>query len=86
MRGRKTGGRRRGSANKATVQIRELARALTLEDPAFVRALRARLRKGTEAAPIVLELLRHGYGVPTQKVVGRFTLEELITGKRREGQ
>lgn len=84
MRGRKTGGRRRGSRNKATVTIREFARSVLLDDPLYVAALKRRLRKGTEAAPVVLELFRHGYGMPTQKVVGRFTLEELITGKRRE--
>ena len=58
--GRKTGGRRAGTPNKATLEIRDAARRL-LEDPAYLRSVRARLLEGK--AP-QLEVLLHYYSYP----------------------
>jgi hypothetical protein len=58
--GRKTGGRRAGTPNKATLEIRDAARRL-LKDPAYLRSVRARLLEGK--AP-QLEVLLHYYSYP----------------------
>ena len=60
--GRKTGGRRAGTPNKATLEIRDAARRL-LKDPAYLRSVRARLLEGK--APQLEVLLHHyAYGKP----------------------
>ena len=60
--GRKTGGRRAGTPNKATLEIRDAARRL-LEEPAYLRSVRARLLEGK--APQLEVLLHHyAYGKP----------------------
>ena len=60
--GRKTGGRRAGTPNKATREIRDAARRL-LEEPAYLRSVRARLLEGK--APQLEVLLHHyAYGKP----------------------
>jgi hypothetical protein len=64
--GRKTGGRRAGTPNKATRKIRNAARRL-LEDPAYLRSVRARLLEGK--APQLEVLLHHyAYGKPKESV------------------
>jgi|CXWL01.1.fsa_nt_gi hypothetical protein len=74
----KTGGRKAGTTNKATVEIKELARSL-LEDPAYQANLKQRLRDG-EASQIEQLLYHYAYGKPTGnlKGAGEFTLEELV--------
>ena len=76
----KTGGRKAGTPNKATVEIRELARSL-LEDPAYQEKLKRRLRSG-RAQQIEGLLYHYAYGKPVQKVAlsGELTLEELVLG------
>lgn len=77
---KKTGGRKAGTPNKATVEIKELAQSL-LEDPAYRKALTRRLRAGR--AQRIEELLYHyAYGKPLQtvEVSGELTIEELILG------
>ena len=60
--GRKTGGRRAGTPNKATLEIRDAARRL-LEEPVYLRSVRARLLEGK--APQLEVLLHHyAYGKP----------------------
>ena len=69
--GRKTGGRRAGTPNKATLKIRDAARRL-LKDPAYLRSVRERLLEGK--APQLEVLLHHyAYGKPKDTVeqVGR---------------
>ena len=64
--GRKTGGRRAGTPNKATREIRDAARRL-LEEPAYLRSVRARLLEGK--APQLEVLLHHyAYGKPKDTV------------------
>jgi hypothetical protein len=58
----KTGGRRPGSPNRVTVEVREAARQL-VEDPAYRAALRTRLIRG-RAPEIEKELWHYAYGKP----------------------
>lgn len=74
----KTGGRKAGTPNKATAEIKDVARSL-LEDPVYQAKLKQRLRDGK--APQIEQLLYHyAYGKPTDnlKVAREFTLEELV--------
>ncbi len=64
--GKKTGGRRPGTPNRTTHEIRGVSRAL-LEDPAYVESLQGRLREGK--APHMEVLLHHyAYGKPKDTV------------------
>lgn len=76
----KTGGRKRGTPNKATVEIKDLARSL-LEDPIYQEKLKKRLRSG-DAQQIEALLYHYAYGKPVQtvEVSGELTLEELVLG------
>lgn len=65
----KVGGRRRGTPNNATHQIRSIARGL-LEDPAYQRALRQRLIAGS-AQRIEQLLYVYAYGSPDPRHVTR---------------
>ena len=59
----KTGGRKKGSPNKVTLEIREAARAL-VEDPEGQQTLLLQYRKGN-LNPSVLQMLYHyAYGKP----------------------
>jgi hypothetical protein len=62
----KTGGRRRGTPNKATSAIREAAQKL-LEDKDYQAALKTRLRRGTAGAVEPL-LYHYAYGKPKETV------------------
>lgn len=76
----KTGGRKVGTPNKATVEVKELARSF-LEDPAYQNNLKERLRDGR--APQIEALMFHyAYGKPTDKLelAKSMTLEELVLG------
>ena len=63
-------GRPKSVPNKATQDIKEFARK-ALTDPAYVDALKVRLRRGTAGA-VEIELYRHAYGQPktTTEVTG----------------
>lgn len=63
-------GRPKGSRNKATVEIKAMARALTLEDSIYLEKLKARLRKGTCNATVETTLLYYGYGKPAETIKG----------------
>jgi hypothetical protein len=60
--GRKTGGRTRGTPNKSTVGIREIARSF-VDDPAYRAALKVRLENGT-AGTMEPTLWAYAYGRP----------------------
>jgi hypothetical protein len=75
----KVGGRRKGMPNRATEEVRELARAI-IEDPAYQKALRARLRAG-EAAGVEGLLWRYAFGAPpqgTETATETMELKELL--------
>ena len=76
----KTGGRKAGTTNKATVEIKELARSL-LEDPVYQAKLTQRLRDGA-AAQIEQMLYHYAYGKPKERfeVSKETTLEKLVLG------
>jgi hypothetical protein len=84
---RKTGGRKKGTPNKATREVKQAAARL-VEDRTYRANLRKRLQRG-EAAPAVEVMLWHyAYGQPTKKVEleGKLSLEELVAGSSREEQ
>ena len=58
------GGVGRVGPNKATQDIKEFSRKV-LTDPAYVDALKVRLRRGTAGA-VEIELYRHAYGQPKE--------------------
>jgi hypothetical protein len=62
---RGAGGRPKGSLNRATLEIRVLARSL-VEDPAYLAALRRRLAAG-KAGPLEPLLFAYAYGRPTER-------------------
>jgi len=62
----KTGGRRRGTPNKATKAIRDTAQRL-LTDEAYQKALEVRLRRGTAGAVEPL-LYHYAFGKPKETV------------------
>ena len=60
-------GRPKGTPNKATLEMKEFAQSVLLEDPAYVKSLQRRLRRGK--APHMETLLAHyGYGKPIERV------------------
>lgn len=63
-------GRPKGSVNKTTRQIREIATGL-VDDPAYLAKLKERLREGK--APHMETLLHYyAYGKPKETVEGTF--------------
>ena len=78
--GKKTGGRKRGTPNTATREIKTLAARL-LNDKTYLRNLRIRLRLG-EAGPVEVMLYHYAYGQPSKKVEhsGKVTLEQIVAG------
>ena len=68
--GRKTGGRSKGTPNKATAEVKDLARE---HGPAAIAKLRAIMDKGaSEQAQVAAakELLDRAYGKATQTIAG----------------
>jgi hypothetical protein len=65
--GKKTGGRQRGSVNRATVEVRAVSAAL-LDDPAYRAALTERLLSGTLSPALEAMLWYYAYGRPTDRV------------------
>lgn len=78
-----SGGRPKGIPNKATREIQEFARAC-LEDPDYIAALKARLKRGTAGAVEVL-LYHYGYHKPRETVAienrPRPVIIELLTDR-----
>jgi len=70
MNGRKTGGRKAGTPNKATAEIRDLARA---DGPAvFKELVRLAFKSKSEQTRVaaIKEILDRAYGRPTQPIDG----------------
>jgi len=80
----KTGGRKAGTPNKATVEIKEFAQSI-LEDPLYQKRLRNRVIQGN-APQIEVLLFHYAYGKPKEAFTGErsWTLEELVLGINRK--
>ena len=61
----KTGGRKRGTPNKRTVDGEAYARAL-VEDPEGIEKLRESFREGTMPYQVLIHLLQLAYGTPRE--------------------
>lgn len=61
-------GRKKGTPNKATVQIREITRALTLGNKRVIKRLKKQCLDGTINPIIFIKLLEYGYGKVKQTV------------------
>lgn len=75
---RKVGGRKQGTPNKATVEIKEFARNI-LEDPAYQKRLRVRIIQG-KAERIEALLYHYAYGKPSENLTASqgTSLAELV--------
>lgn len=61
--GRQAGvGKQKGTPNKVTVRMREIARALTLEDPVVLERLVKECQSGAIHPAIFIRFLEYGYG------------------------
>ena len=63
MRGRKTGGRRKGTPNKVTAEARAVCAAI-LDDPTYRTNLTRRARAGTLAPAVEAMLWHYAFGKP----------------------
>jgi hypothetical protein len=75
----KVGGRKPGTPNKATVEIKEFAQSI-LEDPHYQKRLRNRVIEG-KALQIEVLLFHYAYGKPKEhfSVERGPTVEELVS-------
>jgi len=67
MKGKKTGGRTKGTPNKATREVKTFCASL-LESARYQRQLRERVHKGTLPPALEAMLWHYAYGVPRQTV------------------
>jgi hypothetical protein len=67
MKGQKTGGRKKGSLNKATIEARE-ACAKLVDDPVYQATLRRRLLQGKLAPAMETMLWHYAKGKPKEHV------------------
>lgn len=80
-------GRPKGSLNKTTIQVREVAKGL-VEDPAYLAGLKRRLRRGSIAPAVETTLWHYAYGVPKKTVElegpggGPVQIETMTTAER----
>ena len=65
--GRKTGGRRLGSLNKATIEVKAACAEL-VDDPEYRRRLGARLRAGTLSPALECMLWYYAKGKPKEAI------------------
>ena len=65
MKGKKTGGRKKGTPNKATADARA-ACALIVDDPTYRRNLLARAQRGELPPAVETMLWAYAHGKPTQ--------------------
>ena len=63
MKGRKTGGRRKGTPNKVTAEARAVCAAI-LDDPTYRTNLTARARAGALAPAVETMLWHYAFGKP----------------------
>ena len=78
MRGRKTGGRRKGTPNKVTAEAKAVCAAI-LDDPTYRTNLTARARAGTLAPAVEAMLWHYAFGKPRDSL-------DVTVGPRRGPQ
>ena len=67
MKGRKTGGRRKGTSNKVTVEARAVCAAI-VDDPTYRKTLVARAKAGELSPAIEAMLWHYACGKPKEQV------------------
>ncbi len=67
MKGRKTGGRRKGTSNKVTAEAKAVCAAI-VDDPTYRKKLIARAKAGELAPAIEAMLWHYAYGKPKEQV------------------
>ena len=67
MKGRKTGGRRKGTPNKVTTEAKAVCAAI-VDDPTYRKKLIARAKAGELAAAIEAMLWHYAYGKPKEQI------------------
>jgi hypothetical protein len=67
MKGRKTGGRRKGTPNKATVEAKTVCNRL-VDDPVYQATLQRRLRAGKLAPAVECMLWHYAKGKPKEQI------------------
>ena len=80
----RTGGRKKGTPNKATREIREASQAL-LENPAYIAALKTRLREGTAGAVEPL-LYHYAYGKPKETIEHNVPMAPVVIDLLQPGE
>ena len=83
----KTGGRTRGTTNKSTREVKAFAESL-ISRPLYVKRLRSEFDNGTVDVKLQILMWHYAKGQPTKHVEhsGTLTLEEIVSGKRREAK
>ena len=79
---RGSGGRPKGARNRATLEIRALARSL-VQDPTYLAALRRRLAAG-KAGPMEVLLFNYAYGRPSERPAGPMDSSRPVSNTRGE--
>ncbi len=67
MKGRKTGGRQKGTSNKVTAEARAICAAI-VDDPTYRRTLVARAKAGELPPAIEAMLWHYAYGKPKEQI------------------
>jgi hypothetical protein len=77
---RKLAGRKKGTRNQATREIKAFCRAITLENPEYRQNLVKRLQTGTCHPSVEVAILHYGYGKPVERHEVRDLRPILIKG------
>jgi hypothetical protein len=83
--GKKTGGRQKGTPNKATSEMQTFADGL-VSRPKYLAWLTRQFDAGSVSDKLQILMWHYAKGQPTKKVEhsGTVTLEEIVAGTRRE--
>lgn len=63
----KTGGRKKGTPNKVTVEVKDVCRRL-VEDPEYLASLQTRLKAGTMQSGLESMIWAYAYGKPKESL------------------
>jgi hypothetical protein len=68
MKGKKTGGRTKGTPNKVTREMKVIAYEMTIGNQAYMAALQKRLKSGKAHPSVETFVLAHAVGKPAETV------------------